>query len=697
MSFLTPLFLLGALAIGVPVVFHLIRRTTRQRISFSSLMFLESSPPRLTQRSRLEHILLLLLRCAVVCLLALGFARPFIKKMVTSPPSNMPPRRLVVLVDTSASMRRANLWDDARSRVRAILGKTSPVDEVAIFSFDKHVYPLVTFEQWNSIPANERVEIAARKLADTSPGWMATELGSALVTAAETLADTTGKPAVQAVRQVIVVSDLQEGSRLEPLQNYEWPKGINLIVEALRASHVDNAGLQLITSPDEDNPGNNATVRVRVSNEPTSKKEQFKIGWAQADGRTFIDKPVDLYVPAGQSRTALLSTQQRGTSLDRILLQGDDNDFDNTVFVVPPEQARLTVLYTGNGSATDPRGPLYFLQRAFQQTQRQSVQLLVRLENQPLLPEEVKAAALILVNGTLSDDRAQTFHDQAVSGKTLLFSLANHSLASTLARLLGVGRMELEPVNPSRYAMLAEIDFSHPLFAPFADPRFSDFTKIHFWKYTRFDASTISGAHVLAKFDNGDPAIVEVPLGKGRVIILAFGWGADDSQFALSTKFVPFLYSILEQSSGTHQLPSQYFVGDSLPLAAVAGLDDVTVRTPDAKDLKLASGATNFSDTLSPGIYRVTTPQPYRFAVNLDAAESRTTALSPDELERRGLTISSLTGNISVERQHPVHLQNAELENRQKLWRDLLVAAIGILLLESWLAGRTARRVTVKV
>ena len=51
MNFLTPLFLVGGLAVALPVVFHLIRRTTRERTRFSSLMFLRSSPPRLTRKS----------------------------------------------------------------------------------------------------------------------------------------------------------------------------------------------------------------------------------------------------------------------------------------------------------------------------------------------------------------------------------------------------------------------------------------------------------------------------------------------------------------------------------------------------------------------------------------------------------------------------------------------------------------------
>ena len=39
-------------------------------------------------------------------------------------------------------------------------------------------------------------------------------------------------------------------------------------------------------------------------------------------------------------------------------------------------------------------------------------------------------------------------------------------------------------------------------------------------------------------------------------------------------------------------------------------------------------------------------------------------------------------------------LQFAELENRQKLWRWVIIAAIVLLLGETWLAGRTTRRMS---
>ena len=98
-----------------------------------------------------------------------------------------------------------------------------------------------------------------------------------------------------------------------------------------------------------------------------------------------------------------------------------------------------------------------------------------------------------------------------------------------------------------------------------------------------------------------------------------------------------------------------------------------------------------------PGIYSLAQNQGLRrFAVNLDAAESHTLPLPLDELERLGAPVTSLTRTPAREAERKVRLQNAELENRQKLWRWFLVATLATLLIETWLAGRTTRRQTLQ-
>ena len=144
MSFLAPLFALGALAVIGPVLFHLIRRTTREKTPFSTLLFLEPSPPRVTRRSRLENVGLLLLRCLVLALLALAFSRPFLQRALPGLSLDSG-QRVVILLDTSASMRRETLWADARSKVEARLRAAEPADEICVLSFDREVHTVMSF------------------------------------------------------------------------------------------------------------------------------------------------------------------------------------------------------------------------------------------------------------------------------------------------------------------------------------------------------------------------------------------------------------------------------------------------------------------------------------------------------------------------------------------------------------------------
>lgn len=692
MSFLAPLFLAGVLAIGLPIVFHLIRRTTRERELFSSLMFLLPSPPRLTQRSRLEHLLLLLLRCAAVALLTVGFARPFFKHTMP-PPSNQQARRIVLLVDSSASMRRPDLWSAARAKVDSILHAASSADQFALFTFDRQLHPLFTFEQWSAAALSERPGLLRRALADASPGWGSTQLGNALIQAAEMLGETSGKdPAGEG--RIELITDLQEGCHTEQLQSYEWPKNLQVSINVLTPRNSGNASLQVVADSEEVDLKAPVTVRVRVSNVAGDKHEQFKVGWVAAPSEGFAAKPAELYVPAGQSRIVSLAVVS-SNSLNRILLQGDDEDFDNLVFAIAPQPLRLTVLYVGADNESDPKGPLYFLSRAFQQTLHEAVRVVACRSDESIPPADQQAACLVVVTAPLSAQAATDLRALAVAGKTVLMVPGGADMQSTLETLLQVADLKINVVHPNNYAMLGEMDFQNPIFAPFADPRFSDFTKIHFWQYVRVAPATISQARVLAKFDSGDPALLEVPAGGGRVLILSSGWQPQASQLALSSKFVPLLYAILESSGVPAPLPAQYRVGDVVSVSSLTATahSAATVTLPDHSQLTLAAGETNFSRTDLPGIYTVTTGQTTaRFVVNLDPSESRTVPLPVDELERLGVPLARTPVEVRSETERKARLQNSELENRQKLWRWFILGTVVVVLTETWVAGRAARR-----
>ncbi len=693
MSFLAPFFLLGGLAVALPVVFHLVRRTTREQTLFSSLMFLQPSPPRLTRKSRLEHLLLLLLRCLALALLAVGFARPFLKQSVPPDDHRGVARRIVVLVDTSASMRREGLWAAARGQAEAALRQAGPADQVELLAFDRGVTPLFSFDEWKTTPAGDRVAQAVGRLAATSPGWSSTQLGHALVRAAEDLAgpDDAGQPGP---REILLISDLQEGSRLEALQAYEWPKGIQLRVDPVKASKTSNAGLQLVTGSDDADRDAGPVTRVRVVNAPGSKREQFQVGWTRPDAPEIIGATVEVYVPPGQSRIVSVPAPTHAPGLSKIMLRGDDDPFDDSVFVVPTEAARTSILYLGDDDATDTHQPLFFLRRALPATRRQAIQVTARMSSATVPANDVDSADLFVITDPLTDAGADAVRKRILVGKTALFAPKSSASATTLARLLGLPSLAMGETKPEKYAMLAEIDFRHPLFAPFADPRFSDFTKIHFWRHRQLDAAAVPGARILAKFDSGSPAVLEVPVGKGRVMVLTSGWQPEDSQLALSSKFVPLLYSLIELGGDGAAPATQATVGDRVPLAAMSGAP--TLRMPDGTSVALPVGATDFATTAGPGIYSVasaTGSAPRRFAVNLDPAETRTAPLSEDDLARLGVPVTHAAQPDAVRSsEKKLVLQSLEAESRQKIWRSLLIAALAVLAAESALAGWTARR-----
>jgi hypothetical protein len=698
MSFLAPLFLIGALAVVLPLVFHLVRRSSKEHMPFSSLMFLQPAPPRVTKRSRLEHIFLLLLRCLIVCLLALGFSRPFFQRPMVASPLPESGSKIIVLVDTSASMRREGLWQAALDHAYAALRQAAPGDQVAVMAFDRKVRTLVSFEQWSAMDAGQRPALALARLADNKPGWASTQLGSALIAAAEAFADADKQGRNIGRRQIILISDMQEGSQLDGLQGYEWPRGVEVRLDPVTPRHPTNAGLQWLAANDDSaEAGTNLVTRVRVSNSANATREQFQLHWADVPGAA----PLDVYVPPGQSRIMPAPALPPNTHGERLVLTGDDDDFDNTVYVLQPEAEHISVIFAGDEAENDSTQPFYYLKRAFQPTSRQIVEVTARSSSNELSSADLSGARLLVATDQLSEGRIAALRGFMASGGTVLFVMKNTAAAGDVGRLAGMDGLTAEEITAPNYALLGMIDFSHPVFAQFADARFNDFTKIHFWKYRRVDWARLPGARVLAKFDSGDAACVEIPQGNGRLLLLTSGWQPSNSQLAVSSKFVPLLYAILELSGGTHSTLAQFHVGDEVNLAGLApstNSQSITIRKPDGKSVQLATGETRFSETDEPGIYTVTSSQPpARFAVNIDGAESRTAPLPGDELERLGVPLKTREIPLAKVVEQKRRLHDTELEDRQKLWRWLTLAALVLLLGETWMAGRLTRRATVPI
>lgn len=711
MNFLAPLFLAGAAALAAPILFHLIRRSTRERIPFGSLFLLRATPPRMRKRSRLEDVLLLLLRCLALVLLVLGFSRPFFRSSTPATPISQPNQRIVLLVDTSASMRRAGLWNVALDAADKTTRTLAAGDLLSLVTFDRESRSLISFDAWKATPSDRRPALVAAQLKESGPTWSSTSLGQALIGAAETLGERSDDPA-SLVRRIVLITDLQEGCHLDPLQAYEWPKGITLHVERVQAAGASkgNVGLQLLTDTAPAAPAStNASLRLRLTATPELAAEKLEVGWAKTNASgsgsanaaldavsaPFLSTPIEVRLEPGTQKVIPIPVPANSGS-DRIVLRGDGDPFDNVVYVVPPAPAKSGLLYLGDDSPADARLPLYFLQRAFPPTNALGLTLEVRPTSAGPGPDDARAA-LAIATGALPAETANRLHNLAAQGGTILFAprLASAETAATLGQILGGPAPNVEEAPVKAYAMLGEIDFRHPLLAAFSNPRFSDFTKIHFWHHRRFDSNTVARARVIARFDSGDPAWMEFPIERGRVFVFASGWHPDDSQLALSTKFVPILFGMLEADGNiAGLLPRAYTVGDSIPMPQAATGANSTLRRPDRTTSQLAPGTTNLPAITQPGVYTVVSGDTStRFAVNLDPTESRTQPLPTDDLERLGVRLKEVDPEVRPTAERTAELAAAEVEGRQKLWRWCLIAALVAVFLESSLAGWITRRV----
>src|SRR5690349_22261891 len=120
MGFLTPWFFAGVAAIGLPVWLHLLKKHKSTPLPFSSLMFFEQRTQSSIKHRRLRYLVLFALRTALVLLIVLAFAHPYIEQ------HNLPLSRsnqvTVLAIDNSLSMRAGDRLAQAKQMAKSVVG-----------------------------------------------------------------------------------------------------------------------------------------------------------------------------------------------------------------------------------------------------------------------------------------------------------------------------------------------------------------------------------------------------------------------------------------------------------------------------------------------------------------------------------------------------------------------------------------------
>lgn len=684
MSWLFPLYALGALALAAPIVFHLFQRRPHGKQEFSSLMFLKASPPKLTRRSRLSDLLLLLLRAAVLLLLAAAFARPFLRS-TTLLDTNSPTRSVALLVDTSASMRRDGMWEQMQSAIDEVVRDLRPTDQVMLMGFDRTPEMLISFEAWEETNSSQRMALLNEQIGSLTPSWYATDFSSAMIEAADALLQQRLLEDSKQPLQVVAFTDLQDGIDISGLQTYEWPKDVTVDVRTIAAKQTTNASVMALPAAASETDA--AQIRVLVRNEADSERAQFQLTWAQPDAR-----PVRVYVPPGQTRVVRV-TQPAGAR--QLTLSGDDHDYDNNLFLSETKRKQQQLFYLGDDAENDKEGAYFYLKQASLDTRTREVAL-IRPEATAIATATPKTCPLMIVSSSQDEQTRNDLRRYVERGGRALVLLNQAKDSTELASmqkfvsgLLDVADLEIAEADERDYAMLAKIDFQHPIFQAFADPRYSDFTKIRYWSHRVLNSSQQEPWTTPAVFDDDAPAIVEKRIGEGTIWVLTSGWQPNESQLALSTKFIPLLHAFYGRSPGNSaNVAATWTLGETI--AITPQQSGGTVIGPSGQIFDVEATAVSFSDADEPGIYTLKQGGlESLLAVNLAAAECRTKPLMPDRLEQLGVTLGEQKSVEALKSDQRL-MRNKELESSQKLWRWGILAALAFVAVETWMGGRAA-------
>lgn len=678
--FLVPAVLAGMIALAVPVALHLRRRERERPMRFPSLMFLQRVSITTARRRRLTDLPLLLLRALVIALAVLAFARPVIRPKPDARPASGT-RRVVLLLDRSMSMGHLAVWPAARDSARAIITALAPGDRVAVVAFANEA----TVEQ--PLTADHAAALAA--VARVTPGSGGTRFGAGIRAARELLV----KDADAIGGEVLVVTDLQR-SGAAGLAGLTLPPAVRLrAVDASPGRHGNTAitGATVQRLAGSDTARGRLAVSARIATIGLAAPRHARVTMlvnGRPSGSRDVVLPTDGVTPVAFDPVTLpVGSTRLALSIDHDSLATDD------VFnvVVAAQVTRRVVLVVPPDLAPDET---LYLQRALETGDDPALR--VERRNPGTLDATTLRDALSVIlydvpmpSGSGGTALAAWVHDGggllAVAGARLAGRPATSGFMPGTAHGL-IDR------TADRGGVLGATSLEHPIFSAFRAGASAPLGTARFYRYAR--VTPAADAQVLARFDDGFPALLERQEGSGRVLLDAMPLDATSGDFPLQPTYLPFLRATLLYAAGNAAVPLWRTVGDGWPVPPSAR--DPVVKSPFGKLLRPDPGAPMSAVTLDEaGFYTVYDGRPSGdplavVAVNPVARESDLTAMPASEL-LVGVGQDSIGAGVAAV------ATLAEAEGRQRIWRALLLLAALALLAETVMASRGWRGAAAKI
>jgi hypothetical protein len=694
MNFLAPLFFLGLAALSVPIIIHLIQRERKEPIEFPSLMFLRQVPYKSVRRRKIRNVLLFAMRCLALLLLVLAFTRPYRETDTPLTAGLGDARELVILLDRSYSMAYEGRWNAAVTAARAAVQRVNPADKATLVYFDG-----------GAVGVNQATAERARLLSalDTvKPGSGVTRYGTALKLAQGILAASELPKG-----EVVLISDFQrwgwDGDASAKLPGGAVLTPVN--VGSATASNVTVTGVTLRREQVQERE------RVIVSARFANRNEQPVRGLPvtlEINGREVQKKTVDLPASDAASIAFDALTLMPETMKGSVRIRPDALTPDDAFhFAISAEQSISVLLVNGGRSESG-----LYLRRALEVDQARSFKVDERAFGE-LRNADLAGRSVVILNDAPfpTGDLGQRMRVFLEHGGGIILLTGDHAGAN------GWGAAsDLLPGTPDRPVertagggVLGSLQYGHRVFEIFNAPRSGDFTTARFFKYRPLALETDEG--VLARYDDGGPALVERRVGTGRVLVWTSTFDNDWNDLPLQPVFLPFVHQLVRHASGQRDPNPWFTVGqvidpgrvvhgepaaeDTAASAGVGGPELSPGRswlaiTPTGQRVQLQGGG--LLKLEEQGFYEVRPARgeegkPFTVAVNLDLRESDLASMEPEALVAAVQQPEAATRAMT--KSGPLTAE--ERERRQRFWWYLLMAAFLLLLAETTLSNRLSR------
>ena len=615
MNFLEPLFLVGLLAAALPLAVHLFNRKKAVRRPFPAMTFLLQSNTRTARSAKVRQWMLMALRMGALALLAMAMAKPFCLDAQGISQDARMPSAVVIVVDTSASMRRDGWWERAKNLAQDELDALRPWDQVVLLSTGRLDDPDARLSDAHAQ--------AAQALDELEPTWAAHDLNAALERASGLLASTQ-LPA----RRVVLISDFSASARSDK-QGSVLPASLEKKSVRAEGQATQNIEVVGVTYVQEDAQKNLWRIDAQLKNHGDEDARDVQLQ-LRVKGEVVSGGAVDV-LAARASATHTFRHTYEGTGVVAAsveLLQDDDYAPDNVRHVALRMRDRIrTLVVNGEPGSISYDDEVFFLTRALNPTRDKSRGIVPVVVNPTaLISTDLSEYDVVFLSNLprVSADIVTKLKAYVEGGGGLFITMGDQvdveAYNKTLKELLpkplrGLKKLaELDdPDAPIKVTHLGATDTRHPIFRAFSLPGGHTLQTTQVFSYMLLEPTIEADSKTIMSFKDNAPALLERKVGRGRVLLWTSSIDREWTDFPVRSTYLPLLQRAVTTLArrATNDRDEDPVVGAPLPLELPDDrIERVVIVGPqhikDPTRLVLEPIEGNVTPTPSqPGLYRV--------------------------------------------------------------------------------------------